>query len=646
MLNLIDFSKLSSTSELLVSEGVKFGQNSWRIQWNQSEHITLDFSFGLGDGKDKITNHPDLLIFMKILTYYSFPTSPFNKLQSWDSTLAKYWGIYICVSGLFYRNQITTASLISNVTLPQLHAFVRKEILAAETDSGSAFSRLVAIQGFLRQWCELSELDVLPPWAKLSYDLLEVLPSKTSGQIRNIAEEAKITWLPLDPDTIKACYDESVNYIRLYAGSIISCNQLVKSRPRFEEGALRMVRQDGATKHLFNELVNFTPPLVVGTDRPLFELPVVTKLVKSQGYTSGWQNRTWVAINQIRPQTIHLKRACIFIIGLFTGLRRREIAELPAKPAYRKNDSLYIDIRRFKTSSDPAGDGELDSIPVPAIVAEAIDVLLKLLSPSRTAYESDYLLVTDIATSKKFEKTKRATVGKDIKDFIIYVTGSKGHAHQLRKAIAWLLISRSEKNVDLIRQLFGHRSYGMALRYILRNELLVKNVIELVEHNYTEDLQLIFSKIAGGEEVVSFANKASDRSGQNLYRGQILASDIETFVRESLLSGVPLYVSHLPIGGFCVSAKDLRKKPPPCFKVAGQAQPDPEFCDYKICEHFLSTVESTANVEKQISYYQHKLNYLENSRNSKLVDFYAKEILDHQLLLERASMDHQVFFRG
>jgi len=138
----------------------------------------------------------------------------------------------------------------------------------------------------------------------------------------------------------------------------------------------------------------------------LFNFIPVTKKVVSLGYACGWQYRTTINITEVRPAAIKLKRACIFIIGLFTGMRRREIAELKATPCFMKNGGHYLSITRFKQSGDASGLGEPDEIPVPKIVSDAVNVLIELFALNRKKIGSEYLLLSDISTKKNLKKLK------------------------------------------------------------------------------------------------------------------------------------------------------------------------------------------------------------------------------------------------
>ncbi|ELR63722.1 Site-specific recombinase, phage integrase family [Photobacterium marinum] len=534
--------------------------------------------------------------------------------------------------------------MLSNITLEQCQNYIEKCKTLCESNVKGAVFKFDSAITFFDQWAELTERGLLPVGFRLEYDKHSILSKDKRSELYNFRESLIDSWSPLEAEVIKPVFDESVRYIREFAPTIISCSDLLNARDRNsgKEQTPVQVRKDGRTKELFKTLRNMSIP-ELSDGIKLFNFTPITQRVKSGGYACGWQDRTTIEIGEVRPAVIKLKRCCVFIIGLFTGLRRREIAALLAKPAHKRNDSMYLDIVRFKTASDSDEEGEADTIPVPDIVAEAIDVLIKLFADNRKELNSEYLLVTDIITRKRFEKVKISTISKDIQGLVEEVTGkSDASPHQLRKSIAWLLISRSESNVDLIRQLFGHKSYGMTLRYIMRNDLMVASVIELIEHNYTEELKDIFEAISNNKTSGELSDKIKKRMEVQQYKGQVLATDIETYVRESLQAGVPLFVSRVPIGGFCMKSGE-EDTPPPCMAKTGSGMPKVEFCDYKRCKHLIYNEESVSNIQSQIRYYQQKLSYLDESSNESVVAHYENEILEHQELLKRLGSQKPVF---
>lgn len=537
----------------------------------------------------------------------------------------------------FYPEQLTTQARISNITLEQWKQLFSDSIRLAEINVSNGNLHFVeSLSRIISIWHSISQSDLLLEWTKFQYEPTEIITSNYRNKIDALIDSGRGTWQPIEPDIVKCCYDIAANYIRDYSDCIIKAHNLIRGRARIGDadlGNISLVRQDGKTKEIFKQLKELNIPTIDDDGTPLFEIKETTKLVRSKGYTSGWQERTWLIIEEIRPQVINLKRACIYIIGLFTGLRRREIAELPARLPKFSENIWWLDIVRFKTEDDPNETGTPDCIPIPGITAKAIEVLYYLLENNRQALESNFLILADILTKKQFEKAKINTIGLDVRRFTSEFSGQSCHTHQLRKTIAWLLISRSEQNINLIRQLFGHKSFKMTFMYILRNILLVSSVIELLEHNYTEDLIDALEKIVSGEAVGDLAEAIRQRSDNRYFKGQILNTSIETYIHEVLQAGLNIFISRIPIGGFCIALDDWGKDLPPCMQKNGATKPQPQFCDYKICSKVLHTNESIENVKKQIDYYKRKLSYLDESVDDSLLRQYQKEVDDNLALL-------------
>ncbi|MCB5460142.1 tyrosine-type recombinase/integrase [Vibrio lentus] len=632
-MKIINFSQVDLGNNIEIMKGINLHDDLWKIQYSQSEHILLNFERMFNRGS--LADYKDLATLVKILTYYEFPKLINLSISSWQTTYCHFNGFANAAKHFFCERGFTSTGMFSNLTIEQCHDYIDECLQLIKNKVRGGHNRLTGALLFFDKWAELTERGLLPIDFRLEYDKYTIVSNEKRSEIFNLKEEVSDIWTPLEADIIKPVFDEASRYIRDFAPTIIHCSNLLRNRTRRGEAqALDTVREDGRTKGLYKTLLNIpVPELSDGVK--IFNFVPTTKKVASKGYARGWQYRTTIDITEVRPALIKLKRCCIFIIGLFTGLRRREIAALKANATYQKNGSMYLDIVRFKTAADSDVEGQADSIPVPNIVANAIDVLIELFDDNRKNLDSEYLLVTDIITKKRYEKIKLSTVAKDIRYLVEEITGvDYAHPHQLRKSIAWLLISRSETNVDLIRQLFGHKSYGMTLRYIMRNELMVASVIELLEHNYTEDLKDIFEAISNSKTSGDLSDKIKKRMEEQQYKGQVLVTDIELYVRESLKAGVPLYVSRVPIGGFCMKS-GKNDTLPPCMEKTGVSKPSVDFCDYKRCKHLIFNEESVANLYSQIRYYEQKLSYLDDCSNESIVAHYENEILEHKELLER-----------
>lgn len=633
-MSLINFRKHDFANDVPVATGVMFNSSKWRIQWTQSEHSLFDFD-RVKLEKTFLSDHQDLYRFAKIMTYYSFPKKVNLNITSWNTTYSRFLGIISFIKNFCWPNQILSAKMLSSVTQQQLQRHLNNLVERFELGIAGSFTAYRLFSIFIQNWSDFTTRELLPNEFTLNVNIELLFTKKLLSKCNQLIEEQCDSWQPMAPEDIETCYKNAHRYLYEYAPCIIECQELIRNRPTKgkKKPVLAMVREDGKSKKLFKTLLNKKVPKI-DDETKLFNFVPTTKKVKSLGYACGWQYRTTLDITEVRPEVINLKRACIFLIGLFTGMRRREIAELKAKPAFERNGDWYLAITRFKTSDDASGVGEPDEIPVPSIVRDAIDVLIKLFQYNREKMSSDYLLLSDIITRKRYEKIKVNTVSKDVKRFIFDTTGANVHAHQLRKTLAWLLISRNEHNIELIRQLFGHKSYGMTLRYILRNELLVDSVMDLLEHNYTEDLNDVFQSIANDKTVGELSSRIKVRMEKQKYKGQILATDIESFIHEAIKAGVPMFVSKLPIGAFCIKAGDSSTVPP-CMKQSKSHTPQVEFCNYKICSHVLHNNESVANINAQIAYYQKKQHYLPENTDERVVAYYETQVIEHQELLQR-----------
>tara|TARA_R110002049_G_scaffold297673_1_gene486972 strand:- start:2717 stop:4663 length:1947 start_codon:yes stop_codon:yes gene_type:complete len=626
-----NIANLNSLDDLEVAPGVYFPDNTWHIVIDQSEHISLQFNGILDSEGSKLSNFPDLNKFLKILTYYSFPDSVTTNARSWVTTSAHFKIIRTFAREFLFKNFLVTNRLIASIDGEQIKGFLDYCARGADHSPLLAFLT-INLPDVLKTWVKATETNGMPQQFKSTFTMLEVISKEfEEKRCAMYVELESNTWQPLTAHQIKLCYKNASDYIYKFSDAILEVSYLLNGRPRIPpNGQLAPVRKDGRTKNLFKLLEKYESPKFPGTENKIFEFNTRTNRYKCR---SGYSDRTTIDIKPVRPETINLKRACIFIIGLLTGLRRKEIAHLKCDPLVSRDGVDYMKITRFKVSSDPKK-GTPDEIPIPAIVADAVRILIKLFQVQRTALKSNYLLVSDIVTSKAYKKIKIDTVGKDICCFILDSSGEAGHTHQLRKTIAWLLISQSEENVDLIRQLFGHKSYRMTLRYILRNELLSGSVMELLEENYTQDLHEALNKIASGDAVGDLANTLRQRS-VDCYPGQILASEIEAFVHSALESGVPLFISRIPIGGFCINSSDISKKKPPCIDDTDEGKPNPEFCDYLNCPHVLHTSESVENVKSQISFYEKKQKHLPEFGDDRIQHYYESKIEKNKTLLEQ-----------
>src|SRR5690606_14888800 len=109
------------------------------------------------------------------------------------------------------------------------------------------------------------------------------------------------------------------------------------------------------------------------------------------------------------------------------------------------------------------------------------------------------------------------------------------HCHRFRKTIAEILINRDERNIDIIRALFGHKSYAMTLQYISRNPLMVRTVALAIEKNYTRE----FHEIVAGIRYGAYSGDAATRIYDQISKRP------DEFSGKQLKVSLMSYISHL-----------------------------------------------------------------------------------------------------
>ncbi len=335
--------------------------------------------------------------------------------------------------------------------------------------------------------------------------------------------------------------------------------------------------------------------------------------------------------------------SCIIVIALLTGLRIREIASLKSNCCRKINENEYeLTFTRFKTSTAPIK-GEKVIIPTPKSVFDAIQCLYSIYQEGREQKNSEYLFVTKnmtfTATSLKKSRQfiQNIALGALVKNFGNEIGIQGLHIHRLRKTIAWLLISKSEKNIELVRHLLGHESYEMTLRYVLRNHELVEEVVHLFENHYTNELsdlmQSIFNRTYSGQA----ANELQEQldSKPNAFQAEIIHSTVEEYIKGLFEAGENIFINRVPIGGHCVVAGELNAdNKTPCMRElldGTLAAPDPQLCNWQKCDRKILTNHALPSLTRDLMYYSKMVetgNLPIQVKNEYLrcIDIYKKEI--------------------
>lgn len=300
---------------------------------------------------------------------------------------------------------------------------------------------------------------------------------------------------------------------------------------------------------------------------------------KIDRFSYTWRESFTVALDNIRNSTF-------ILVALLIGARKDELNHIRFSDIIQEhNGDYWVWITRWKTSDDPNYQGTPDKIPLPYFVGEVIRKYQALATfKNRELDDHDWLFrnnYSNIASEKAYKNV----------DFVIASLKSifdidNLHCHRFRKTIAEILINRDERNIEIIRALFGHKSYAMTLKYIGRNPLMVRGIAIAMEQMYSENLYQIFKSAITGPHSGEITDEISRQVKDNpkLFEGTTLKATVLSFVVHMLEAGQPIFISRTPIGTYCFSLGKLdESNAPPCTKnVAGKMvrnTPDPKNCD-------------------------------------------------------------------
>nr|WP_225917488.1 tyrosine-type recombinase/integrase [Pseudomonas kurunegalensis] len=316
----------------------------------------------------------------------------------------------------------------------------------------------------------------------------------------------------------------------------------------------------------------------------------------------AWRRGFQLAVDRVR-------NAIFILFGLMTGLRRRELAPLMFDDVYKKESDgkWWVSFVRYKTSDDPNYFGEADEIPLPAYLGDAIDSYKKLRSFE--GYMLKGYLFQPIIASHELNKTDRM-IDKLANNLSAEVGVDGLHIHRFRKTIAEILINKSERNIDIIRMLFGHRSYIMSLRYISRNPFLVSSVVETLKEHFAKDFIDILHSIQSGFYAGKAANDLAGRivDRPEIFVGKLLKVTVLDYVTHMFEGSEGFLVQRTTLSTFCMSGLIHQGESlPPC--LAGRTNliypvsPDVSNCQIH-CSRNLVLGSAQGSIEQNLKFYR------------------------------------------
>lgn len=507
------------------------------------------------------------------------------------------------------------------------------EALDRARDEGSARGYFL-LYFIITFWLMLSENALLPATHCLDVSLRRVDTAERRENVqKTIAKEYK-GWRPFSEDELALLLDFSLfwieegtpimiavkNFLRDHDAERFKCRSFIRTKPWPKFEAMLGQERNGTV------ICGFTR-----VDRTL-KAGSKGKYYQYKQTYYRWSSSYKVALDKIRD-------AILIIFALVVGMRRRELAMLKFDDIrLLPNGDWVVNVTRFKTSTDPAYFGSSEEIPLPGFIGEAIQAYRELRLFDGNMRSG--MLFEQVANSRKTNVIERAitrafeNMGKEI--------GVSGvHPHRFRKTSAEILINRSERNIDLIRLLFGHKSYAMSLSYIARNPYLVHSIVETLEVNYTE----AFLKIVSGVRTGSFSGEAAARIAKAthpdnpLFKGKLLRLTVFSYISHLLQAGEPVYVKRVNLGMYCVSGSDeFVTKQMPCWasqnNFTNDRLPDVGNCTLD-CKSLVVLNDARASLENNVMFYSRLIENNADKLSVKSKKMFLNKIAACQKHLDR-----------
>lgn len=533
----------------------------------------------------------------RALLYYSIPDfCAFGNIKSYNtskgySSLFNTFISYVFKDNHLLANDPTDISCITPAMLND--ALDRAK---ANKDSPRHYHSLFRI---IRLWFSLSSEGMIPEKYKINIDYVSVDNKRRHKDVVKHFQGTVSTWIPFSERDLAKLINYSLFWLEKALPKLIDMRDYIDS--------LKLVKTKGSpfsTKGANEEFENMTNIFIDEVCVMSSSLSSLTPQEKN-GYKThqyNWKNSYAIALD-------HIRNSLFIFIGLLLGMRSREMRQLMLDDIFKDNNEEYwINITRFKTTSDPNYHGETEVMPVPFFIGECVDLFKHLKSLSDFEKQGYFF-----QSNKSRKVVNNFTAGNirlitaEIRKF----TGvERPHSHRFRKTSAEILINRNEKNIDLIRMLFGHESYEMTLRYIARNPFMVKAVAEAIEVNFTEDFHEVVTNIRDqsysgkpAERIASAIIKAPEK-----FAGKQLKLQLMNYISHLLSSGEMLFIHRTAIGMYCIHSEEITlDNLPPCLaenkKLSLPLSPDISNCQLE-CKHCVVVEKAKQAISGNVEFYQ------------------------------------------
>ena len=549
---------------------------------------------------------PPLIALKKALIYYTIPEfAPFGTIRSYSTTT---WqaSLFFLLERYIFTNNFLAGDAQS---IAMINARILNGALNEAKNTASSMRHYLSLFYLIRLWGSLSTQGLMPEGLALKVDMRAVDNAERWKDLMQFSGSMG-TWKPFSEEDLGTLVTHALFWTRQALPRLLKLVDFVKENKIDEKtkSAITRYKEDLEIERQFNIVIDGQVIVAASKNKYFYKYENINSF---KAFVYNWINSYSAAIDNVR-------NAIYVLLALVTGLRVSEMRALCFDDIIKDGDDNYtLRVTRFKTSEDPNFHGDVDYLPIPKYVGERIEDLKKL----RSVY-------TMIGQGYLFQSCKgRRVVNKPTAHMLQQVTREleeatgidRIHTHRFRKTIAQILINRSERNIDIIRHLFGHKSYSMTLQYIGRNPYLVRSVAQAIEQNYTAEFTELINALTTSASSGASADRLLERvrARPEAFQGTRLQVTILIYISNLLSAGEPLFIHRTAVGSYCLSTETYSSPNlPPCLAArqgaVTNALPDPIWCDVS-CEHAVVVEKARVAMEDNVRFYA---NMLENASDT------------------------------
>lgn len=533
----------------------------------------------------------------RALTFYLLPeNSHIYGIKSYRSTRKYAASFSLIEKYIFIENHLTaTPDSLLMISTKMINEALDK---ARDYDSASNYTYLFYI---IKLWLSLSAHELIPASLRIDVPLNKVAIPERRADLYEKLRATIGAWVPFS--------EEDLSHMMEYALFWIE-----KANPKLAalEPVIDKVNRDNKVgkinrTHIDAELeANFEVKVEGKT------IMQVTRHHASNPSRGDYFRYTWKS--DWSQALDHVRNAVFIMIALITGARASELAPLSISDITNDREDgsgeYWIRIVRWKTADDPNHQGEVEFLPLPRFIAESAIAYDKLRNIGRKTKRHWLFQSNRMGSANELEGVTPQLLAALIRQLNEFLPIERIHIHRFRKTIAEVLINQDERNIDLIRALFGHKTFQMTLKYIARNPAMVRSVALSLEQSYTHELQEIIQAIRIG----AYSGQAASRISEQItakpedFQGKKIQISLLEYVTNLLMGGHPLFIKRTAVGTYCVTAEHFKLDSlPPCIQgrdFDGELpRPDPTNCHYD-CRKIVVLEKAKTALEGNVKFFQ------------------------------------------